>query len=103
VLVELNVCRGRLPATVEATAYFVTAEALANVAKHAHASHARLEVARTNGRVAIAVTDDGIGGADATGAGLRGLRDRVEALDGRLEVESLPAGGTRVSAAIPCA
>ena len=101
--VELNVCAGRLPATVEATAYFVSAEALANIAKHAHASHVRLEVARTNGRVAIVVSDDGVGGADPTGAGLRGLRDRVEALDGRLEVESPPGGGTRVSAAIPCA
>ena len=101
--VELTVCAGRLPATVEATAYFVSAESLANIAKHAHASHVRLEVARTNGRVAIVVSDDGVGGADAAGAGLRGLRDRVEALDGRLEVESPPGGGTRVSAAIPCA
>jgi signal transduction histidine kinase len=101
--VELTVCRERLPAAVEATAYFVSAEALANIAKHARASSASIDVTRVNGRLAIAVTDDGLGGADAEGAGLRGLRDRVEALDGRLAIESPPGGGTRVSAAIPCA
>jgi len=101
--VAVTVCSERLPAPIEATAYFLAAEALANVAKHARASCASIEVARTNGRMSIAVTDDGVGGADAAGTGLRGLRDRVEALDGRLEVESPPGGGTRVSAAIPCA
>jgi signal transduction histidine kinase len=101
--VGLSVCDGRLPAAVEATAYFVSAEALANIAKHAHASRGSIEVTRRNGRLAIVVSDDGVGGADEAGAGLRGLRDRVEALDGRLEVESLPRGGTRVSAVIPCA
>jgi signal transduction histidine kinase len=100
--VEVSVCNERLPAKVEATAYFVAAEALANVVKHAHAAHASIEVARSNGRVAIEVADDGMGGADANGAGLRGLRDRVEALDGRLRVESPGDGGTRVQAAIPC-
>ncbi len=103
VRVEVSVCGERLPAAVEATAYFVAAEALANVVKYAHASFASIEVARSNGRVAVEVADDGDGGADAGGAGLRGLRDRVEALDGRLEVESPAGGGTRVSAAIPCA
>ena len=101
--VELAVCSERLPAPVEATAYFVAGEALANVAKHAHASGVTIEVTRENGRVAIHVTDDGVGGADAGGAGLRGLRDRVEALDGRFRVENRPGGGTRVTAAIPCA
>lgn len=101
--VELTVCQERLPPTVEATAYFVAAEALANVVKHAHASRVSIEIARTNGELAIEVTDDGVGGADATGAGLRGLRDRVEALDGRLRVESPAGGGSRVTAAIPCA
>ena len=85
-----------------AGAYFVSAEALVNVAKHARASGASIEVTRRNGRPAVEVADDGVGGAGAAGAGLRGLRDRVEALDGRLEVESPPGGGTRVSAAIPC-
>jgi signal transduction histidine kinase len=62
-----------------------------------------IEVTRTNGRVTIDVADDGVGGADPGGAGLRGLRDRVEALDGRLGVASPTGGGTRVTAAIPCA
>jgi len=101
--VDVAVCRERLPAAVETTAYFVSAEALANVAKHAHASHASIEVTQANGCVAVEVADDGVGGADLAGAGLCGLRDRVEALDGRLSVESPVGGGTRVSAAIPCA
>ena len=101
--VELTVHTERLPVAVEATAYFVAAEALANVAKHANATRATVEITRANGRVAIDVADDGAGGADAGGAGLRGLRDRVEALDGRLHVESPAGEGTRVTAAIPCA
>jgi signal transduction histidine kinase len=101
--VEVSVCSQRLPAAVEATAYFVAAEALANIVKHARASHASVEVARNNGRLAVAVTDDGAGGADAAGAGLRGLRDRVEALDGRMQIDSPPGGGTSVRAEIPCA
>jgi signal transduction histidine kinase len=101
--VELRVAEERLPGAVEVTAYFVACEALANTVKHADARHATVEVTRTNGRVAIAVADDGIGGADAGGAGLSGLRDRVEALDGRLEVASPAGDGTRVTAALPCA
>ena len=101
--VELAVCAERLPAPVEATAYFVAAEALANVVKHAGRLPRVIHVTRTNGRLVIDITDDGNGGADADGAGLRGLRDRVEALDGHLAVESPPGGGTRVTAAIPCA
>ncbi len=100
--VELTVCPERLPDPVEATVYFVAAETLANVVKHADASRVTLEVMRANGRVAIEVTDDGVGKADPAGAGLRGLRDRVEALDGRLRVDSPSGGGTRVTAAIPC-
>jgi signal transduction histidine kinase len=101
--VALDVAPERLPERVEATAYFVASEALANVAKHAHASRATISISRTNGRVSIEVADDGVGGADADGAGLRGLRDRVEALDGRLAIESRAQAGTRVTAAIPCA
>jgi signal transduction histidine kinase len=101
--VELEITPERLSEPVEATAYFVASEALANVAKHAHASHASIAVNRTNGRVSVEIADDGVGGADADGSGLRGLRDRVEALDGRLDVESPEAGGTRIVAAIPCA
>ena len=101
--VEVTVCDDRLPATVEATAYFVAAEALANVVKHAHASRVSIEVARANGEVLINITDDGAGGANPEGAGLRGLRDRVEALDGHLRVASASVGGSRVTAEIPCA
>jgi signal transduction histidine kinase len=93
----------RFSPAVEATAYFVACEALANAVKHASASRVVIDVSRSNGRVAIAVADDGIGGADPGGPGLRGLRDRVEALDGRLDVTSPAGEGTRVIAAIPCA
>ena len=101
--VDVAVNGERFPPAVEATAYFVACEALANAVKHASASRVAIDVTRTNGRVAIAVADDGVGGADADGLGLRGLRDRVEALDGRLDVSSPAGGGTRVTAAIPCA
>jgi signal transduction histidine kinase len=100
--VDLSISPERLPDPVEATVYFVAGESLANIAKHAHASRATIEVTRANGRVAIEVADDGVGSADPHGAGLRGLRDRVEALDGRLEVENPSSGGTRVRATIPC-
>ena len=94
----------RLSGPVEAAAYYVVAEAITNVAKYAQASHATVSVRRSNGRATVTVADDGIGGADPTrGTGLRGLADRLEALDGRLDVESSAAGGTRISAEIPCA
>ena len=93
----------RLPEPVEAAAYFVVSEALANVAKYANASGATVRVSRDNGRALVEVEDDGVGGADPRrGSGLRGLADRVEALDGRLEVASPPGGGTTVRAEIPC-
>jgi PAS domain S-box-containing protein len=92
----------RLPEPIEAAAYYVVCEALANVAKYSNASGATVAVAQDNGRVLVEISDDGIGGADADrGSGLRGLADRVEALDGRLELESEPAGGTRLRAEIP--
>jgi signal transduction histidine kinase len=94
---------GRLPETVEAAVYFVVAESITNVARYARASHARVAVTREGARVRLEVTDDGIGGADpAKGSGLRGLADRVAALDGRLDVESTPGRGTTVRAVIPC-
>jgi signal transduction histidine kinase len=94
----------RLPPAVEATAYFVACEALANVVKHAHATKATINARRENGTIVIAVADDGQGGAQADGgSGLRGLADRVEAHGGRLRVESPPGGGTRVVGEIPCA
>jgi signal transduction histidine kinase len=94
----------RLPEPVESAAYFVVSEALANVAKYAQASHATVRVRRANGRVTVDVSDDGVGGADAArGSGLRGLADRLGALDGTLSLESPPGRGTRLHAEIPCA
>jgi signal transduction histidine kinase len=94
----------RLPAPVEVAAYFVVAEALANVAKYAQATEATVAVHRTNGQVTVDVSDDGIGGADAAqGSGLRGLGDRVAALDGTLSLDSPPGHGTRLHVEIPCA
>jgi signal transduction histidine kinase len=93
---------GRLSPGVESAAYFVVAEALTNVAKYAEAKSATVSVARDNGALTVEVRDDGIGGADpANGSGLRGLADRVAALDGRLEVESEPDAGTVLRARIP--
>jgi signal transduction histidine kinase len=92
----------RLPGPIEAAAYFVVAEAITNVARYAEATHAEVEVSRENGRVCVRVSDDGVGGADpAAGSGLRGLADRVAALDGRLEVSSPPGAGTTIRAVIP--
>jgi PAS domain S-box-containing protein len=93
----------RLPGPVEAAAYYVVAEALTNVAKYSQASAVEVRAQRQNGRVVVEVADDGIGGADPSlGSGLRGLADRVESLDGRLEVES-NGNGTTVRAVIPLA
>jgi PAS domain S-box-containing protein len=94
----------RLPGPVEAAAYYVVSEALANVAKYANASQAAVRVSRQNGVAVVEVEDDGVGGADPSrGSGLRGLADRVEALAGRLAVDSEPGRGTRIRAEIPCA
>jgi signal transduction histidine kinase len=94
---------GRLSPSAEATAYFVAAEALTNVAKHAAASRVELVVRHVGDTLRLVIDDDGIGGADpARGSGLRGLLDRVAALGGRLSIEPGPAGGTRLTAEIPC-
>jgi signal transduction histidine kinase len=101
--VTVEAMRERLPPDVEATAYFVASEALANVAKHAQASRAAVRATSENGTLTIEISDDGIGGATATtGSGLHGLADRVEARGGRLRVESEPGVGTRVVGEIPC-
>jgi signal transduction histidine kinase len=93
----------RLAGPVEAAAYYVVAEALTNVAKYARATYVTVSVRRSNGRATLTVSDDGVGGADAAGGtGLRGLADRLEALDGHLYVDSPPGRGTRISAEIPC-
>jgi signal transduction histidine kinase len=93
---------GRLAQPIEAAAYYLIAEALTNVAKHAHARSVRVHVAQTGSMVVVQVHDDGVGGADtAGGTGLEGLADRVEALGGRLELASPAGAGTTLSAEIP--
>jgi signal transduction histidine kinase len=102
--VQLSVPSERLPEPVEAAIYYIVSEALANVDKYAQASSVMVEVAHTNGRAVVAIADDGVGGANPNGgSGLRGLADRVAALDGRLHVDSAPSQGTRIHADIPCA
>jgi len=87
---------------VEAAAYFVAAEALTNVAKYAQASEASVALSVERDRLCVQIRDDGVGGANpSTGSGLRGLRDRVDALDGQLEVHSPPGEGTTVAVEIP--
>jgi signal transduction histidine kinase len=99
-----DVPQGRLPMPVEAVAYFVVAESLTNMAKYADAEYATVRVLRENGYAVVEIHDNGIGGADpSAGSGLRGLADRLAALDGRLEVDSPPGVGTTVRARIPCA
>jgi signal transduction histidine kinase len=99
--VENDVSVGRLPAAVEATAYFVVAEALTNVAKHARAERAGVTARVEDGTLVVHVRDDGVGGAQRDGSGLTGLTDRLAALDGELRVESPVHGGTVVAATIP--
>jgi signal transduction histidine kinase len=91
----------RLGANVEATAYFVVAEALTNVAKHASANRAWVTGMIAEGRLELQIGDDGVGGARPEGFGLLGMQDRLAALDGRLRMESPPGGGTRIDAEIP--
>ena len=99
--VELTVEADALPPPVESALYFTVAEALTNVAKHAQAASAVVDVRRQEGTVQAEVRDDGAGGASAAGSGLRGLADRLEALGGSLEVESPPGRGTVVRARLP--
>jgi signal transduction histidine kinase len=99
--VELDVVAERFPADVEATAYFIVAEALTNVLKHSRAEHARVSLSSEHGGLYLEVRDDGIGGADPAGHGLLGLSDRATALGGSLTVESPRSGGTRLAASLP--
>ena len=93
----------RLPREVETAAYYVVSESLANVAKYSGATAGRVSIIRTDGTAVVEISDNGCGGADiASGSGLRGLADRVEALGGRLELESPVGRGTRVIATLPC-
>ncbi|HEX3830642.1 MAG TPA: GAF domain-containing protein [Solirubrobacteraceae bacterium] len=99
--VETAVSVGRLPAAVEATAYFVVAEALTNVAKHSRAAHAAVTARVGDRALEVKVRDDGVGGARPDGSGLLGLRDRLAVVDGQLRIESPADGGTLVAADIP--
>jgi signal transduction histidine kinase len=100
--VEIDAPTAKLPPSVEAAAYYVVSEALANVIKYAQASAVTVTVNQMNGYAQVEVADDGVGGADPDrGSGLRGLADRVASLSGKLEVESPPGAGTRVRAEIP--
>jgi hypothetical protein len=100
--VEMAAPSDRFPAPIEAAAYFICSEALANVAKYGRASRVEVRVVREDRRLTVEVSDDGVGGADpSAGSGLRGLADRVEALGGRLRVESPPGSGTRLLAELP--
>jgi len=99
--VRLDIPAERLPRAIEASAYFVVAEALTNVMKHSRAARAEVTVSVRDGMLDVEVLDDGIGGADPAGHGMLGIKDRVEVLGGRFETASPPGGGTRVSAALP--
>ncbi|MBA3797585.1 MAG: sensor histidine kinase [Geodermatophilaceae bacterium] len=101
--VELGIdLNGRLPAPVETAAYYVVAEGLTNVARHSHATRSRVQLGLENGSLVVEVSDDGSGGASpVNGSGLRGLSDRVAALDGVLTVTSRRSGGTCLRAEIP--
>jgi len=99
---DVRATTDQVPPRVAVVAYFVCAEALANVAKHAAASRVTVTVTTGDGQLRIEIADDGIGGADPTrGSGLRGLADRVETFGGTLQVESVPGHGTRPAAQIP--
>ena len=99
---SVDVSVERVPAGVEATAYFVISEALTNVIKHAHAGRTSVTARVEHGQLRVEVRDDGVGGAlGAHGTGLEGLEDRVAALDGLLVLDSPPGEGTRVCALLP--
>jgi signal transduction histidine kinase len=99
--VQVDVPAQRFPEEIEASAYFIVAEALTNVVKHAHAERAEVRAAVEDGMLHLEVRDDGLGGADPAGHGLVGINDRVSALGGRLTIDSPAAGGTRVDAELP--
>jgi signal transduction histidine kinase len=103
--VRIDAPEDRFPGEIEAAAYFVACEAIANAVKHAHATQIRVSAQRRDGTLVVEVEDDGVGGAreNGAGSGLRGLIDRVEAHGGTLRVESEPGAGTRVVGELPCA
>jgi signal transduction histidine kinase len=100
--ISLDVAAGELPDDVELAAYFIVSESLTNARKYADAGAVRVRVAPVDDALLVEIADDGCGGADPTaGTGLRGLADRIDTLGGRLEVDSPPGAGTRVSARLP--
>jgi signal transduction histidine kinase len=101
--VQLHVTPDRFTPAIEAAAWFVACEAVANSVKHAHAGAVEIVAARRNGSLHVAIRDDGVGGADPLGPGLRGLSDRAEAVGGRLRIGPGPSGrGTEVDLELPC-
>ena len=101
--VDVSVLEERVPASVEAAAYFVACEALTNAVKHAGASKVAVRAVRQNGALHVTIADDGLGGAVVRrGSGLAGLEDRVAAHGGSLQLVSPRGGGTRVEVEIPC-
>jgi len=100
--IHLDVAPDRVPATVEAAAYFAACEALTNTVKHAHASQVSVVIGVTAAHLEMEITDDGAGGADPAGNGLANLLDRVGALDGEAVIDSPPGQGTRLLVRIPC-
>ncbi len=99
--VDVHIPQARFPAEIEASAYFIVAEALTNVVKYAQATRAEVRVCAEDAVLRVEVRDDGVGGADPRGHGLVGMDDRLAALRGRLEVESPPGAGTAVIATLP--
>jgi signal transduction histidine kinase len=99
--IDADVTRARLAPEIEASAYFIVAEALTNVTKHAHATRASVRAEIVDGALCVEVRDDGAGGADAQGHGLIGLADRVAALGGKLRIVSPPGAGTVLAAVLP--
>jgi len=99
--IRVEVPTEKLPADIEASAYFIVAEALTNVVKHARATRAEVTAAPADGRLRIEIRDDGVGGADPDGHGLLGIGDRADALGGTLHIESRPGEGTVVRADLP--
>jgi signal transduction histidine kinase len=98
---DVEISDDRFPPEIEASAYFIVAEALTNIVKHADATRAKVRAAMEDGVLRIEVRDDGIGGADPHSHGLVGMSDRVAALRGRLELQSPPGAGTTVVATLP--
>lgn len=101
--IRLDVLEKRLPGPVESSAWFIACEAIANVVKHARASAVSLAAHEDDGLLVLSIDDDGVGGADAAGHGLRGMADRAEAAGGSLSIHDRAGGGTSIRAVLPCA